>query len=90
MSTIALGQTVKDAITGLEGVVVARYEYHYGCTRLSVQPTGLVDGKAVESFCEDEQRFLVLDRPNILTVAPLTNAPGGDRPSPPVRTAPSR
>jgi len=79
---IELGQTVQDVITGYEGVVTSRHEYLHGCTRLSVQSRELRDGKPIESETFDEQRLRVLNVPNILEDAPLTNAPGGDRPLP--------
>ena len=80
--TIRLGDTVRDAITKLEGVVTARHEYLYGCTRLSVQPAEHKDGKMPEPFAIDEQQAILVDGvANILTVAPATNERGGDRPT---------
>lgn len=87
---IRLGQTVRDAITGLEGVVVARHEYLYGCTRLSIQPAEHKDGKPVEGCTIDEQQALPVDKPNILDIAPKTNERGGDRPHPSERPIPAR
>lgn len=87
---ITLGQTVRDAITGLEGVVVAKHEYLYGCTRVSIQPAEHKDGKVADSFTIDEQQALPVDKPNILEIAPKTNERGGDRPVPAARGVPSR
>lgn len=87
---INLGQTVRDAITGLEGVVVARHDYLYGCVRITIQPREHKDGKPAETVTFDEQQCIALDNPNILETAPLTNAPGGDRPVPAARAVPSR
>lgn len=33
-----MGKLVRDKISGLEGIVVARTEWLYGCIRLNVQP----------------------------------------------------
>lgn len=37
-NTIALGDRVKDRITGFQGIAVARTEWLYGCVRITVQP----------------------------------------------------
>lgn len=87
---IKLGQTVRDAITKLEGVVIARHEYLYGCTRLSIQPAEFKDGKPAEYFVIDEQQAISVDAPNVLEIAPKTNERGGDRPVPDQRSAPAR
>lgn len=80
--TIRLGDTARDAITKLEGVVIARHEYLYGCTRLSIQPAEHKEGKIPDAFTVDEQQaILVAGVANILTIAPATNERGGDRPS---------
>lgn len=79
---IELGQTVKDVITGYEGVVVSRHEYLYGCVRYVVQAALLKDGVPVADHTIDEQRLIVLDVPNIQERAPPSNYPGGDRPTP--------
>ena len=87
---IKLGQTVRDAITKLEGVVIARHEYLYGCSRLSVQPAEFKDGKPAEVFVIDEQQALATAAPNILDIAPPTNERGGDRSVPTRPNAPAR
>lgn len=90
MATVELGQTVKDVITGYEGIAVSITEYLHACRRIVVQSRELKDGKPVEDQVFDEQRLTVLDVPNILETAPLTNQPGGNRPvaaRPPVPAA---
>ncbi len=54
---IKLGTKVTDSITGFSGVAIARTEYLYGCVLVQVQPTGLHEGKPVESQNFDEQRL---------------------------------
>ncbi len=57
---IELGAEVKDRITGLKGICVARSEWLYGCRRYVVQPPELKDGKPVDSTCFDEDSLEVL------------------------------
>lgn len=55
-----LGDKVRDTITGLTGIAIARHEYLNGCIRLSVQPNELKDGKPVDCSAFDiEQLELV-------------------------------
>jgi hypothetical protein len=57
MSTIKLGDRVKDSITGFKGIVTGRFEYLNGCVRLAVTPEELKDGKPVEDMVFDEGRL---------------------------------
>lgn len=79
-----LGQTVRDVITGYEGIVTSRTEYLHGCVRIVIQSKELKDGVPVADIVIDEQRGIVLDNiPNIIEEIPSTDYPGGDRPRPP-------
>ncbi len=60
---IRCGQSVLDTLSGLEGVVVARTEWLYGCIRLAVQPSGSKDGKPYEPFWVDEPQVKVVETP---------------------------
>lgn len=42
---IELGCKVTDVVSGFTGIVVARYEYLYGCARYCVQPETGKDSK---------------------------------------------
>jgi len=76
---VALGQKVKDRITGFTGMVTGRCEYITGCAQLLVQPPVKADGDFVESRWLDEDRAEVLkDERFSLTV----KAPGPDKPAP--------
>lgn len=55
--TTNLGSMVRDQMTGFSGVVIGRAEYLYGCVRVQVQPTGLLNGKPIEAEWFDEQRL---------------------------------
>lgn len=59
---IQLGQTVKDSITGVEGVVVGTAQYLTGCQQACVQPRGKEDDttKVPGSIWIDEDRLIVL------------------------------
>ena len=51
---IELGQTVKDKVTGFQGVVTGKAEYLYGCTTIGVTPKVGKDGKTAEAEWFDE------------------------------------
>jgi hypothetical protein len=55
-----LGARVRDRVTGLEGVIVARVEWLYGCRRYTVQPAGVKDGKPFDTIGFDEDALDVL------------------------------
>ena len=51
---IELGDGVKGKVTGFQGVVVARCEWLYGCTRLTVQPPVDQEHKIKDTATFDE------------------------------------
>lgn len=59
-SKIALGDIVRDRITGFEGVAVCLTFWLYNCVRVGVQPTKLHEGKtiAIETFDEDSLKIV--------------------------------
>lgn len=59
---IALGQRVRDEVTGFEGVVVVQTYFLYNCPQVCVQPTGGTDVTEVgDSEWFDTPRVSVLD-----------------------------
>jgi hypothetical protein len=82
---IELGDIARDRMTGFEGVVVARTEWLYGCSRLTLKPQGLKDGKSIdtETFDEPQLERVIADAferyPAPPSPAPST---GGPRPEP--------
>ena len=79
MQQTKLGVTVKDKITGLEGVVTGRVEYITGCNQVLMQPKLKADGDFVESRWMDEDRIDVVDeKPITLKIT----SPGSDKPAP--------
>ena len=81
---INLGDKVRDRVSGLEGIVVARTNWLNGCIRFTIQPQELKDGKPVDtSWFDIEDMELV--RSNVLSpkTRNITNGPmppaGGSR-----------
>lgn len=68
-SKIKLGQTVKEIVTGIEGIVMARTEYYTGCVHVGICPREPVKENGKISIPEwiwvDETRCIVTDE-NIL------------------------
>jgi hypothetical protein len=52
------GQTVRDRITGLTGIIMCRVQYATGCIQYGITPTKLLkDGKLPEWTYLDEARL---------------------------------
>ena len=83
---IPMGALVRDTVSGLEGVVMAKTEWRFGCARVMLQPIGSKDGKPFEMF--------TVDVPQLELVMPGDTQPrkqtGGDMPSPMRRLDPGR
>ena len=58
---IKLGDLVTDSITGFSGIATAKTLYLYGCARVRVQPSDLIDGKIQDSFTFDELQLVEND-----------------------------
>lgn len=56
-----LGATVKDRISGFEGIVICRTEWLNNCSVYGVQPAGLRDGKIPEREHFDEPQLVLVD-----------------------------
>lgn len=55
MDKFKLGAKVKDKVSGIEGIAVARAEFINGCVKYVVQPPVDKDGKWVEDRWFDEE-----------------------------------
>lgn len=55
-----MGKTVKDKITGFQGIATSRHEYLTGCTQYGVQPPVDKDGKIPEREFFDEGRLSLI------------------------------
>lgn len=76
---VELGDRVRDAITGLEGIATSLHIYIDGCSHVGIQPRELKDGVPVEVSYMDEKDLTVLDRAN---PKPAPRKTGGPRPEP--------
>jgi len=73
--SIQLGDTVKDSITGMKGVVYGITTWLNGCETISVQSRKLKDGRPVERVAFDTEQLELVERKD----APATQKrTGGD------------
>jgi hypothetical protein len=91
-----LGDKVKDTVTGFEGIIVAKTDWLYGCTRCTVQPGFLdKDGKTIEAQGFDELQLELIE--SGVVKSKMYEAPkqakaviGGPAPEPSRRKDPTR
>lgn len=76
---IALGDKVRDTLTGGEGIVVARNETITGCNQCAVQPPGRPDAPFPDSHWLDVERLERIEP----AVTPAQRRTGHDVPPPP-------
>ena len=76
---IKLGQKVRDAVTGFEGIATSKVEYINGCVQFGVQPASN-DGKFPDSVYIDHQRLQVVGEPIAM---PSSDTGGVMRDAPP-------
>lgn len=74
---IELGSEVKDTISGVKGIAVARTCWLHGCVRLTIQQKVGKDGKVPEPHTTDEPQCEVLKLAKKKAVKPRH----GDRPN---------
>jgi hypothetical protein len=85
---IQLGDKVKDRVTSLTGIAIARTEWLNGCVRFVVQPQELKDGKPVDMVTFDIEDLEVVEagviiaKQKVATVPPRAKT-GGPMPSTP-------
>lgn len=71
--TFELGATVRDVITGFEGVVTGRCQYLTGCTQYLVQPRGTAKTPAPDGRWLDEAKLQLLPGKKVVQLAPAPN-----------------
>ena len=72
---VTLGDTVKDTVSGFEGVAVSKHLYLNGCARISVQPKyNKKDQKLPDSQTFDEPQLKIMKKK---TVPQGSKRPGG-------------
>jgi len=84
--SIALGDDVKDDITGLKGTVIAITEWLNGCRRVCVQPKNLHEGKPVEAITLDAEQVSLVKAHKPVATKPT----GGPSISPARHASPTR
>jgi hypothetical protein len=77
ISKFDMGDTVKDDVTGYEGVVVAITHYMTGCTHASLQAKKNKEGKVPEWESFEETRMTLVKKVKVPKVA---KAPIGGHP----------
>ena len=82
---IKLGMKLRDAITGLVGIAVARTEWIHGCVRWTIQPQEIKDGKPVDNYTVDEPQLEIVE-----PTESKQQATGGPIPSPKQHSGPTR
>ena len=83
---IKLGSKVRDTLTGFTGIATGRTKWLYGCSRITVEPQELRDGKPIEAQWFDEQRVELIEerKPTVsLDSSATTGGPQND----PVRSS---
>ncbi len=74
----ALGDLLKDRVTGFKGIVIATTEWLNGCVRLTLQPQGLnKDGKVHDTLTLDVEQ---LELVKAAVAAPSPTKTGGPMP----------
>ena len=82
---IRLGQKVRDRISGLEGIAVARAEWLYGCSRVVVQAPVNKDHEIPDGQWVDEPQLEVIAPSELPEQTKEQRRAGG-----PVSVAPTR
>lgn len=65
---IELGSKVKDNVTGVVGIAVARTEWMNGCIRYGIQQKAEKDGKVSDAYWCDEEQITVLAKVKIKSI----------------------
>lgn len=79
---IALGQKVKDRVTGFTGIAVAKVEYLNGCIQFCVKPEMSEPGKMPDGQYIDDHQLEIIGE-GIVVARRETGGPSPD--TPPVR-----
>lgn len=64
---VELGDVARDRISGFQGVVTSITHFLSQCTRVSLSPQGLHDGKPIEAHWFDITHIEVLERGSFAT-----------------------
>ena len=70
------GATLRDKVTGFEGVVIARMDHLTGCNRYLIQPKVDKDGKMPDGIYIDEPALEQMDVLRVILDRPEAQPPG--------------
>lgn len=79
MSSIRLGNKIRDTVTGFEGIAISRIEYLNGCTQFCVQPPIDKEGKRPEGVYLDHAQLEVVGQ-GVAVEAKDTGGPSSNAP----------
>lgn len=81
---VELGDRVKDTISGLVGIAVAKTEWLNHCVRVAIQPEKVKDGKPAESVYLDIEQLVVVKKAVVKVdkSTPAASRPNGPRDNP--------
>lgn len=72
---IELGEKVKDIVSGVEGIAVARVEYLNGCIQYCVAPKGGIDALKTDSLYIDEGQLKIIGKGIRVDIAKAAGGP---------------
>ncbi len=81
------GDEVKEVITGVTGIVWARYAYMNGCVRYEIKPRKLKDGVVQEGIVFDQEQLSLVKAGAVKIALKPT---GGPHKTPALPSAPRR
>jgi hypothetical protein len=84
---IELGDKGKDRISGFTGIITAIAHYLHGCTRCSIAPQEIREGKVIDHIWIDEGQVEIIEKQAYKhhLAKTTTMGPGGQRSDPPDR-----
>ena len=82
MEYINLGDSAKDRVTGVEGIVVGRTSWLTGCDRIGLQRPADKDGKVPDVWWADVTTCERVKANEALVGEEESPAPGGPQPDP--------
>ena len=75
MFKFELGSTLKDKITGFQGIAMVRAEYYTGCVHYGLQAKELKDGSITEWAWIDSSRLVLVEESQTVGEGKPTSSP---------------
>ena len=84
--TVELGDIAKDSVSGFTGIVIAKTNFLFGCTRIGLKSRELHDGKTIDAEWFDEPQIEVVEKQAVASESrPRKDRTGGPLPATPKR-----